>query len=88
MAKVDIVVVAQGKLIPATFVPVAQPPESGSLRKVLVRDGDVVEAGQALIEMDPVFAEEDSKAAGLEVSRLEQQLARVVGKLEGKTPLA
>ncbi len=85
IAKVDIVVVAQGKLIPTTFVSIAQPPESGSLRRILVKDGDIVEAGQPLIEMDPVFAEEDSKVAALEVIRLTQQQARVAAELDGKT---
>lgn len=86
VAKVDIVVVAQGKLVPANFVPVAQPSENGILRKILVKDGAQVEAGQPLIEMDPVYAEQDTKAAQLEVTRLEQQLERANAELENRQP--
>lgn len=87
LAKLDIVVIAQGKLVPTTFVQVAQPTEDGIVRRVLVKDGDRVEAGQPLVEMDAVYALEDSAAADAEVVSLEHRLQRINAELEGRTPV-
>lgn len=86
LADLDIVVTAQGKLVPVNFVQVAQPAESGIVRRVLVADGDTVKAGQPLVEMDPVFAQADSKSAEAEASLLRQQLARITAEQSGATP--
>lgn len=86
LADLDIVVTAQGKLVPVNFVQVAQPAESGIVRRVLVADGDTVKAGQPLVEMDPVFAQADSKSAEAEASLLRQQLARITAEQSGTTP--
>lgn len=85
LADLDIVVTAQGKLVPVNFVQVAQPAESGIVRRVLVADGDTVKAGQPLVEMDPVFAQADSKSAEAEASLLRQQLARITAEQSGAT---
>lgn len=86
LADLDIVVTAQGKLVPVNFVQVAQPAESGIVRRVLVADGDTVKAGQPLIEMDPVFAQADSKSAEAEASLLRQQLTRITAEQSGAAP--
>jgi hemolysin D len=82
-ARLDIVVVAHGKLVPSNFVQVAQPSEDGIIRQVLVRDGETVEAGQALIEMDSVYVQEDSFAASAEVESLRLRLQRIEAELGG-----
>lgn len=84
VARLDIVVVAHGKLVPSSFVQLAQPSEDGIVRRVLVRDGDTVEAGQPLIEMDAVHAQEDSSAAAAEVASLNFRLQRIDAELEGR----
>lgn len=45
VAKLDIVAVAEGRLVPATYTKIVQPAESGIVREILVRDGDAVAAG-------------------------------------------
>lgn len=77
IAKLDIVAVTQGKLVPAGFVQAIQPPEDGVIRRILVKDGDQVDAGQALVELDSVYAKEDTSAAEAQVRSLEHRLARV-----------
>lgn len=56
---VDIVAVAPGRLIVSERTKVIQPFERSVVRRILVRDGDQVEAGQILIELDPTAAQAD-----------------------------
>jgi hemolysin D len=56
LGRLDIVAVAQGKLVPKNYVQVVQPAESGIVRDILVREGDRVAAGQVLMRMDRKLA--------------------------------
>lgn len=73
VAPLDIVITAQGKLVPWNFVSVAQPSESGIVRDILVKDGDRVQEGQTLVAMDPVLATEDTESTEAEVAFLTQR---------------
>ena len=53
VAKMDIVVSVQGKVIPSGKSKVVQPLEPGIVRAVLVHDGQKVKAGDVLVELDP-----------------------------------
>lgn len=57
--QVDIVAVAPGKIIVSERTKIIQPLEVSVVKRVLVRDGDHVEAGQALVELDPTMATAD-----------------------------
>jgi HlyD family secretion protein len=83
LAEIDIVATAQGKLAPVTFVRVAQPVEGGVVRAIKVHDGESVAAGTALIELDPLFANEDAKSSALQTDRLKLQLQRIDAELAG-----
>lgn len=50
---------AQGEIIPAGYVQSVQHYEGGIIEKILVREGEVVERGQSLLQLDakPVRAE-------------------------------
>ncbi len=61
--RVDIVAVAPGRIIVGERSKVIQPLERSVVRQVLVRDGDHVLPGQALVELDPTNAVADK--AGL-----------------------
>ncbi len=50
--EIDDVVRADGRVVPKSSLQTLQAPESGSVRNVFVREGDIVEAGQVLMEMD------------------------------------
>lgn len=50
--KVDIIAVAQGKIIPSGRTKIIQPFETGVVRAIHVRDGQHVQAGDVLIEID------------------------------------
>src|SRR2546429_6455800 len=50
---IDIVASATGKILPGGRVKVIQPFETGVVRAIRVQDGQVVKAGDVLIELDP-----------------------------------
>ena len=81
--QVDIVAVAPGRIIVGDRTKLIQPLEASIVRQVLVKDGDRVQAGQVLVELDPTIASADKtsvqeqiKAAASEAFRTEslQQL--------------
>lgn len=59
LGQVDIVAVAPGRIIVSERTKVIQPLEASVVRKVLVKDGDRVQAGQVLVELDPTMATAD-----------------------------
>lgn len=52
LGKLDIVVAAQGQLIPDSNVKIVQPAITGVVRDIFVRDGQSVVAGQPLLALD------------------------------------
>ena len=59
LGKIDIVAVAPGRIIVSDRTKVIQPLERSVVQRILVKDGDHVEAGQALVELDPTTAQAD-----------------------------
>lgn len=81
VARVDIVVTAQGKLLPTSFVNLAQPLETAIVRKLHVKDGAAVGAGELLVELDSVLQEANQDSAKAELAHIESQLDRVKAEL-------
>jgi len=81
--RLDIVAVAQGKLVPQSFLKIVQPSESGIVREILVREGDEVKEGQVLVRMDTRLSEADSKTLEVELHRRRLQLGRIDAELAG-----
>lgn len=67
IGEIDIVATAQGKIIPSGRVKVIQPMEIGVVRQIHVREGQHVQAGDLLIELDPTASQAD-------LGRLEMEL--------------
>lgn len=82
--RLDIVVVAPGKLVPQSFVQVVQPAEAGVVRELLVKEGAVVRTGQVLVRMDARVAEADANTIEHELERKRLQLRRIDAELAGK----
>src|SRR5713226_9803309 len=57
LSHVDIVATATGKIIPTGHSKVIQPFETGVVRNIRVADGQNVNAGDVLIELDPTINE-------------------------------
>lgn len=82
VGKVDIVASAKGKIIPTGRTKVIQPFETGVVRAIYVHDGQLVKAGETMIELDPTMNDAESKhyqsdliAAQLDVARLQAELS-------------
>src|SRR5712691_11116518 len=82
--KLDIVAVADGKLVPDTYLKIVQPTDSGVVKEILVREGEQVRAGQVLMRMDTALSDSDLKALGADyhnkriaLRRIDAQLASV-----------
>jgi hemolysin D len=81
-SSIDVVAVARGRVIPSGHSKVIQPLESGIIRAIRVREGQVVRAGHVLIELDPTASEADlsrlaheHRAAQLDAGRLRALVA-------------
>tara|TARA_R110001599_G_scaffold353823_1_gene599176 strand:- start:57925 stop:59361 length:1437 start_codon:yes stop_codon:yes gene_type:complete len=59
--QVDIVVTAPGRIIPSGQVKQVQAPQAGTISAILVSEGDRVEEGQALVRLDPTYADADGQ---------------------------
>ena len=82
IGKVDIIAVANGRLIPAGEVKLIQPFEIGVVKQIAVTEGDHVRRGDVLIELDPTTTgadvdrnTRDLLQATLDAARLSAQLA-------------
>jgi hemolysin D len=82
LSHVDIVATAPGKIVPTGRSKVIQPFETGVVRAIQVADGQFVNAGDALIELDPTINEGEMKhlqgdleSAQLDIARLRAALA-------------
>lgn len=78
---IDIVAVAQGRVVPLGRTKVVQPLDIGVIRAIHVKDGDSVKAGQPLIDLDPTDAtadydrmERERVARSLDIARLDSLL--------------
>lgn len=75
LGRVDIVAVAPGRIVVSQRTKVIQPLEASVVREVRVQDGDHVQAGQVLVELDPTMASADR------ISVQEQYLAALSEEL-------
>ena len=80
--QLDIVAVADGKLVPSTYLKIVQPAEQGIVREILVKEGEAVKSGQVLIRMDSVLAGADVKAIRADHDNKRLALRRIDAQLE------
>jgi HlyD family secretion protein len=83
IARLDIIAVAEGKLVPENYLQIVQPAEAGIVREILVRDGAGVEAGQVLVRMDARVADADRATLAKDIEFRELQLRRIESELSG-----
>lgn len=88
LGQVDIVAVAPGRIIVSDRSKVIQPLEASVVRRVLVKDGDRVQAGQVLVELDPTMATADKASVQEQLSAAisEEQRTAALLKVLGAGP--
>ncbi|MDD5366143.1 MAG: HlyD family type I secretion periplasmic adaptor subunit [Gallionellaceae bacterium] len=81
--RLDIVAVAQGKLVPSTYVKIVQPADSGIVKDILVAEGQAVKTGQVLIRMDNAFGEADWQSLQADYHLKDLTIRRIDAELAG-----
>lgn len=87
--RVDIVAVASGRVVVSERTKLVQPLERSVVKRVLVKDGDRVHAGQALVELDPTMATADKASVDEQVKVAESDTLRaraLLTALSGGSP--
>lgn len=82
--KVDVVAVAQGKLVSQSYLKIVQPAEAGIVKEILVKEGDTVSQGQILMRMGAQLRESDTKMVEADLKQRQLQLRRIDAELSGK----
>jgi len=77
LGSVDIVAVAQGRIIPSGHSKVIQPLEIGSVRAIHVSEGQAVKRGTVLIELDPQATVADQRRIADELAATESEMMRL-----------
>ncbi|MBA3771788.1 MAG: HlyD family type I secretion periplasmic adaptor subunit [Ramlibacter sp.] len=83
--KIDIVAVAQGRIVVSERTKLVQPLERSVVKRVLVKDGDMVQAGQPLVELDPTMASADKASVDEQVKSAESDALRARAMLAALT---
>jgi hemolysin D len=78
--QIDVVAVAQGRVLPEGNIKTVQAPDQGVVRAIHVRDGQRVNAGDALIELDPTMsaAEVEQAREALQVAEIDRARAQAL----------
>jgi hemolysin D len=89
LGSVDIVASAPGKIIPSGRTKVVQPFETGVVRAIHVRDGQMVQAGDALIELDPTMTKAERAHLHSDLIAEKLSMARLrAAAADGADPLS
>jgi hemolysin D len=83
LGNLDIVAVAEGKLVPDTYLKIVQPTDSGVVKEILVKEGELVKAGQVLMRMDTTLSDSDLKALTADYKNKHIALRRIDAQLAG-----
>jgi len=89
LGHVDIVSVAMGKIVPSSRVKIIQPLETGVVRAIYVKEGDKVNAGDVLVELDPTLTDADQMQTKDQQLALKLDRARIqtiLDEVDGKGP--
>jgi hemolysin D len=80
VGQIDVVAVAQGRIVPDGRIKTVQAPDQGVVRAIHVRDGQRVREGEPLIELDPTIsaAEVEQAREALVVAEVDRARAQAL----------
>ncbi len=84
VASMDIVVTAQGRIMPSGRAKVIQPLEAGVIKSIYVRDGQTIRAGDMLLELDATATGADRDRLQREYQETQVDVMRLSALLSGK----
>lgn len=82
--RLDVVSVAEGKLVPVSYIKIVQPSEAGIVREIAIKEGQTVTKDQVLIRMDANISEADSKAVQAALQYKTIELRRIEAELSNQ----
>ena len=85
-AEIATVTRGQGKVIPSQQLQVIENYDGGVVRAIAVREGDVVEAGQLLMELDPTMALSEFDRSSQQYYALRARVVRLTAEVRGERP--
>ena len=77
---------ASGEVVPSGSVLAVQHLEGGIIDKIFVRDGDIVDAGETLVRLNPTSAKAQLEETDARSVSLELRLERLMAFAEGRAP--
>lgn len=83
LGKLDIIATAQGKLVPSGYLKVLQPAESGIVREIVVKEGQLVKEGDVLVRLDSSIGDADLRATTADLGARTLQLRRIDAEIAG-----
>lgn len=75
--KVDVIISARGKIFPEEEIKIIQPLDGGVVSKILVKEGDLVNKGQVLMEIDPSTTQPELKSMQENLNYLQLEMERL-----------
>jgi membrane fusion protein, adhesin transport system len=85
-SNVEEITAGTARVVPSSHEQVIQSLESGILTELLVKEGDLVEAGQALLKIDPTKANASLHEGSNKVLAMRATAARLRAEARGTTP--
>ena len=85
LARIDVIVRAEGRVVPAGKAQIVQHLEGGIVRKILAQEGEIVQAGQVLMELSDIQARTNLGQERSKSSALRGREARLVAESSGAT---
>ena len=79
--RIDIVAVAQGRIVVSERTKTIQPLEASVIKRVLVSDGQAVQAGQVLVELDATDARADQASVREQLASVSSEARRTTALL-------
>ena len=87
LAELDVIVRSEGRVIPAGRSQMVQHLEGGIVQRILVREGENVRAGQALVELADLAARTDLGQERSKSAALRGKEARLYAEANGKAAI-
>jgi hemolysin D len=81
-ARLDIVTVAEGRLVPQTYLKIVQPAEAGIVHELRVIEGQRVQKDEVLVRLDPTLASADRRSAASQLALKRLEIRRIDAQLE------
>ncbi len=82
--EIDIIAIAQGKIIPSSHSKTIQPLETGVISQIHVHEGQYVNKGDPLVDMDSTSSKADSERLDSELKMAQFEVVRIQALLTGK----